>query len=262
MSQKIECEKSGKTVIITPLSARKLKLTPMYKGAEIVDEKGNLVGLDFDGDFEVKNGNIVPVQRQKYRIKSIDRMMTKDGYCCGYFLNTSELNKSSMFLLPFLGYNRAWFRWNNEFMNCFIKTEEDDTEGFLYLWYKYIPSLEMEAFETKIKLHPEYVESVDTDEYHVLYKFSIPKKFLDDYNLILEGKYSYISEVGKERILNFNASSKERPLGKILFRDPSRRKEMEKELQVKIPESQDLYDPLYQQDEYFFNKYKIPKSKL
>ena len=261
VSQRINCEKSGKTVKIEAVSARRLKLTPMYKGGEIFKD-GKLVGLDFDGEFGIKAGEVLNVQRQRYQIQSFDRMLTESGHCCGYYLNTSMLNKSSMFIIPFLGFNRAYFRWNFEFMNCFIATEALPVDGHIYLWYKYTGSQEMEEFEAKIKQHPNYVSMQDVDDYHVLYKFSVPNKFLKDYDLIIQGKYSYISEVSKERILNFHSSAKDRPLGKILYRDAARRKRMEEELGTVIPKELDLHDPLYEEDEYFFDRYRIPKATL
>ena len=153
-------------------------------------------------------------------------------------------------------------------MNCFSGLEDDghddliSGEKVLYLWYKYEASIEMEEFEDKIKKHSQYICTIDVDQYHVLYKFSIPDKFKNDYSLIMEGKYSYVSEEAKERILNFHSASENTPLGKILNRDSSRREKMESELGISIPKEADLHDPPYIKDEIYFNRYNVPKPRL
>lgn len=258
-TQRIECKRSGKTVVITPVSARRLSLTPKYEGAEIIDD-GELVGLNFDDEFEVYPSSVVPVQRDKYKIVSLSKMMDVEGNYSGYYLNIAELSKSSMFIMPFIGYSRRYFRWDSDFVNCFVATEDNPNERAIYLWYRYRPTLEMEAFEGKIKDNMEYRETIDVDKYHVLYKYSVPKRYLKDFNLILEGRYSYISSIAKERILDFHSSSRDRPLGNILHRDPERRKKMEKDLDIVIPPSADLHDPPYLEEETYKNSFKIPST--
>lgn len=262
ITQSVKCEKVGKTVTLKAVTARQLHLLPIYKGGEKYDEEGNLTSIDYDGEFEVTVGDTVTVKRQRFRVHKITKMRTEKGvHVNGYYLHTAVLNKSSMFVLPLLGFNRAYFRWNFDFMNCFVRTE-DNKEEFIYLWYKFTPSQEMEDLEEKLIGHPNYVDQEDVDEYHVLYKFSVPEKYKEDYRKILKGKYSYITDVAKERILDFHFSAKDRPLGKILYRDPSRRKKMESDLGVSIPEELDLHDPFYAEEEFFYNHYRIPKAVL
>jgi len=260
-SQRIKCEESGKVVVLLAESSRRVQVSPIYKGGEVY-ENGKLVALNFDNEFEIKNGEAITIKRQRYMVNSISKIMSTDEkHIIGYHLNIANLNKSSMFIMPFLGYDRKYFKWQTDFVNCFIETELDDTPS-IYLWYKYIPTVEMEHLENKLSRHPDFDSQKDVDQYHVLYRFNIPKKYLNDYNLILKGKYSYISEVAKERILNFHFSSKDRPLGNILYRDPKRRERMEKDLNVKIPEDLDLHDPFYKKEEVYLEKYKIPKSPI
>jgi len=262
VSQKIECEKSGKTVIIKADSARRLQLSPIYKGGEVVKD-GEIVEVDFDGEFTVKVGEPAIIKRQRYMVEKISKIMSTVGtHIVGYHLHITEINKSSMFVMPLLGYNRGYFRWNTDFVNCFIGTEDEGSDYTIYLWYKYTASIEMEKLETRLKEHPNYVGQEDVDQYHVLYKFSVPEKYLDDYMSVLDGKYSYISDVAKERILDFHSSKKDRPLGKILFRDEGRRRKMEKELGVIIPDGADLHDPFYEEDELYYNRYRLPKPLL
>lgn len=261
VSQQIECEKSGRIVTVTSKSARKIKLTPSFKGGEIYKD-GVLVGVDFNGEFCISVGEVLPIRRQRFLINAIEKTKNAAGHPSGYSLIITKLNKSSMFLFPFLNYSRAYYRWKTDFMNCFNSIEGNPNESALYLWYRYDASLEMEEFEAKIKKHPQYLETIDVDQYHVLYKFSIPARYIKDYNLIIKGKYSRISDIAKERIMDFHSASKTSPLYKILTRDPSRRQKMEKELAISIPENSELHDPFYEKDECYFDKYKIPAPKL
>lgn len=261
IQQQINCEKSGKVVTVSSVSARKVKLTPYFRGGEVYEDSV-LVGLDFDGEYIVNVGDTLPIKRQKFKINEIVKMKSTEGNYIGYNLIVAKLNKSSMFLFPLLNYSRPYYRWNTDFVNCFYKTEDNQEDVALYLWYKYNASVEMEEFEAKIKKHPQYIETIDVDQYHVLYKFSIPAKYGEDFNLITQGKYSYISEVAKERILDFHSASNTSPLFKILNRSASRREKMEKELGISIPKDADLHDPMYEEEECYFNKFKITESTI
>lgn len=261
IQQQINCEKSGRIVTISSTSARKVKLTPAFKGAECYKD-GVLVKLDFNDEYVVNVGDILPIKRQRFKVSEITKMKNTEGVHIGYYLLVAKLNKSSMFLFPLLNYSRSYYRWNTDFINCFMSTEDEPDETALYLWYRYSASVEMEEFEAKIKRHPQYMETIDVDQYHVLYKFSVPKKHYNDYKSIIKGRYSYISDVAKERILDFHSAGKSSPLAKILNRDPSRRQKMEKELVISIPEDADLHDPFYEKDERYLNTNRIIESRL
>ena len=267
MTSSVKCSKVGKNVTVRVVTARQLNLTPIYKGGEIYDDEGNLVEIDYGGEYSIKVGETIPVKKHRYKIQKIVKMFTTEGdHVKGYYLHTTELTKASMFILPFLGFNRSHFRWNSDFMNCFINKEGEEQQkkevDYVYLWYRYVPSIEMEEFEELIKSNKHFIDFEDVDKYHVLYKFSIPNKFKKDCKKLIKGRYSYISEIAKERILDFHFSSKKRPLGKILYRCEERRKRMEKELEISIPKEVDLHDPFYMDREIFYNKFKITKPKL
>tara|TARA_R100000908_G_C3750440_1_gene145073 strand:+ start:165 stop:962 length:798 start_codon:yes stop_codon:yes gene_type:complete len=263
MTSTIKCDKVGKVVTVKVYSSRQLHLLPIYKGGEVYDDKGNLVEINYDDEFLVKVGETVSIKRHKYKIQKITKMVSLEGiHVSGYYLHTSTLSKSSMFVFPLLGYTRTFFEWNSSFINSFIWKEGGEEGRFIYLWYKFVPSLEMEEFEEKLKNNINFIDAEDVDDYHVLYRFMVPEKFEKDYDKIIKGKYSYITESAKERILDFHFSSPDRPIGKILYRDPERREKMEKELGIKIPEEQDLHDPFYKEEDTFFNRYKIIKSRL
>ena len=263
MTNSIRCDKVGKTITLKVASPRQLHLVPIYKGGEVYDDQKNLVEVNYDEEFAVKVGETVSIKKHRYKIQKITKMVTLNGsHVTGYYLHTATLSKSAMFIFPFLGYNRTFFDWNSCFINSFVWKEGEEEGRYVYLWYKFVPCLEMEEFEEKLKSNVNFIDAEDVDHYHVLYRFMVPEKFEEDYDKIIAGKYSYITEVAKERILDFHFSSPDRPIGKILYRDPERREKMEKELGTKIPESQDLHDPFYREEDTFYNSYKIEKPKL
>ena len=260
--QTIKCEKSGKTIKIAALNARTIKITPLSKLAEI-RENGELVGLDYDDEFGVKPNSVFTLNKHKYKINRVSKVTNSKQYAGpGYYLHIAELNKSAMFIMPLLGQNREYFRWDKEFVNCFMGTEDEGCINTIRLWYRYPGTVEMEKFEQKLMKHTNYMGQENVDKYHVMYEFSVSMSDMPDYHKLVGGKYSRITDESKERILEFHGSSNGSPLGKILNRDPTRRKKMEKDLDVKIDKDAELHDPFYEEDELFQNSYRIEDSVM
>jgi len=229
---------------------------------EEIKVDNELSELIFTNGIKISIGSEVNVKNEFYKVQSIKKAKPEDGVT-GYLLYTSVLNKTSMFILPMIGHDRAKFKWNSSFMNSFVEVEDSPNDlGDIYLWYRYLPSVDMEAFEDFIVSLPTYVDMSDIDKHHVLYKLSVPEAYLPDYKLIIEGKYSQISEITKKRILDFHSSTKERPLGKILYKTEARKKELEKQLGVELDDDAELHDLFYEKDETFYNKYIINNTGL
>jgi len=255
----IECS-SGKLCIINAINARVIKISPIVPQYEIFENneygKNVLTSLNYDGML-FKSGQEILVGKGTYKINNIKKFDSNGEHGAGYYLYTCETNKSSMFLLPFLGEDRGKMKWNSTFLNCFIGTEAWGSTGSLYLWYRFNGTPEGLLFEQKLLNHPNYLATHDVDKYHALYEFSVPEQYLDAYELILEGKYSKIEDSVKQRILEFHFSTKERPLGKILYKSPARKADLEKYLNVHIPDDVELHDVFYERDEIFYDKYII-----
>ena len=88
-----------------------------------------------------------------------------------------------------------------------------------------------------------YMESEDLSKRTVLYTFKIPDDHLENYTFFIDGKYSEFLEKYKVRILRFHNSGKSSTLGKILYKDPTRKEELEKllELNIEIDKNAELY---------------------
>ena len=257
---------NGTSVCIFVQSPRLLVINPVAQQYEVLDKEGRLVGIDYCGEYSIKRGKIITIDKQKYKIKRIKKESSQGVAGQGYYLYTHDkLSKTSNFIFPYLGKNREYFKWNENFVNSFIGTEEDGDYGTsIYLLYRYDGSNSFSIFEKEITEHKWYKETIDTDKFHVLFRFDVPESALSDIDMLIRGKYSRISEEAKRQILSFHNTTKDKPLGDILYRGENRRKQLELELSeprngsiIKIDESADLLDPFDIEEEIFMNYYII-----
>lgn len=248
---------------ISVRNPRLIVISPPKPEYEVRDSESRLIGLNCCGDFTIQEGEILTLGKQKYKIQEITRESSQASDGAGYYLHVhKKLSKTSNFLLPLLGSNRNAYRWTQNFANSYIGLENDGDYGdSLYLLYRYDGTKLFAEFEADIKEHPWYEQTIDTDPYHVLFKFNFPEEVKEEVNLIINGKYSKISEQLKTRILDFHLSGKDRPLGQILYKSPQRKKALEEELGGKIPEDLDLLDAFKSEDEVFMSKYIISDGR-
>lgn len=254
---------SGEILTITAANPRALLISASSDVEETEDANGELIGLNYKEEFKIEQGGTVKLGKSKYKIQIIERHFSSNGTLLGYYLRTfKRLTKSSNFLFPLLGQNRAYWRWGVNFVNCFCGTQEDADYGdSIYLLYRFNGTKEWLEFETKIQQHPWFSEMLETDKHHTMFKFDIPESHREDVELILKGKYSRISEKSKSRILAFHNSSKSRPLGEILYRSEKRRLKLEEELEHSIPKGLDLLDKFSIKEEIFMNFYIIEEDE-
>ena len=249
----------GSNVVLEMQNCRQLKVSPFKNSAETWDEK-NLVGLNFNDEFVVEIKGVVKFQDRFFKVQRMVKNDSKAG--AGYYLYSQTLTKSSNFITPMLGHDKIYFKWNKNLCNVFIGMENlGDYGDKMYLMYKYDPSMEFKEFEKNMKRHEDFDKTIEPDQHHVIYSFNIPKKYKDDFDKILKGKYSYVSEEYKQRILDFHKTVKDKDLGQILYRSEKRRLLLEKEYECDpIPEECDLYSLMEPEDEVFLNDFIIEKE--
>lgn len=219
-----------------------------------------IIKLKHADGISVEEENTITLKGVKYKVQGIMREGELIGPNTVYKIHTvlPRVNKTSQLLFPFLGYDREYFKWSSYFLGAFVGTEEyGDYGNSLYLYYRFNGTTEYMAFESFLESHPCYTQHWDTDDYHVLYEYSIPEGYIGDFNLILQGKYSEISPKAKNRILTFHRSNEQRPIGQILSRSTKRRKKLERDLGVEIDPSYELWDPFDPDEEIFLNRYRI-----
>jgi len=257
--------KQDTSVIITEETTRLVHMSPAHADYEVLDSEGNIVGIDYCGEYKVDRNEVINLNKTKYKVLKINKVKhngTKPAY---YKLTTSSgLTKTFNFIMPLLGDSRNYFKFNTQFINAFMGTEQDGDYGSsLYLLYRFSGSTNYTDFEASLVDHPWYESTVDVDKYQVLYKFDIPEEHKMDVGLILSGKYSQVSVKTKERILRFHNTRETSTLGQILSKSPKRKAKLEADLKCDpIPNNLDLYSPFKPEEEIFRDYLRLDRSKL
>lgn len=239
-------------------SNRLMTIEPTGDKYEIYDKIGTLVGLDY-GDLQIQTKQTLKLdKRTTFKINQITKQITKSGSTKYVLKSHARITKASIYMLPFIGYDKQFFMWNTNFTNAFLGTEQDGDYGnSIYVLCKYEGTMEFSKFENTLQELPTYITHIDPDKHQVLYQFSIPKEFKADFKLILAGKYSEISIIAKQRIFDFHMVGKDTPIGQVLYKSEKRRVMMSKDFLFEIPKGQELLSAPIPEQEIFLNKHKI-----
>jgi len=247
---------NGIKIHFRAINPRVIKVRPVDPQYEIIDEDGKLVGLNYNGGYFISQGTILTIGKQKYKINNIVKNKTSPDE--GYELYTfRKITTTANFLMPLLGGTRSTFRWNQEFVNAFIVDKESHDGTEISLLYRFNGNIAYSDFEESLKQRTDFVRIEDPDKFTVLYTFKLPEDYKEDIELIMKGKYSEITEIAKNKILKFHSSTKEKPIGQILYKCILRKAVMEKELKGKIPLHSELFEIFNVQNEIYTTKYII-----
>lgn len=250
--------KSGVKVQLEVLNSRMITVTPASVLYEVADENGKLTSLNFDGEYLIQNNANLTIGKQKYKITEIAKsIQSKLRYELYVFRKTTN---TANFIMPLIGGNRSSFRWNMEFTNAFIGNEAECDGTKIHLLYRFNGAKDFSDFEDELKLREDYLNVEDTDKYHVLYTFSLPEEYTDDIKLIMDGKYSRISEKAKARILEFHSSNKTKTLGQVLYRCDKRRTQIEIDVDGVIHPDSELLEPFDVNKEIFKQEFIIKEN--
>lgn len=241
------------------INERLIILNPIHSDFENKDEKGNIIELNYNNNYKVQLDKVITLkEKYKYKISSIirdDRGFAGPGY---YLYTHKKITKSTVFIMPFLGGIKSNYRYDNEFINCFIGTEEEGDYGCsIYLLYRYSGNLDFAKFESSLIQHELFEEVIEVDKCQSLYRFKIPEDKKEDINKLIDGKYSTISNDSKERLLKFNNAIKNGPLEQILYKSEDRRLLLEREYECNIPIDNELHSKFIVEEELFMNYYII-----
>ena len=76
----------------------------------------------------------------------------------------------------------------------------------------------------------------------ILIIFHIPEVYIPDYYLVIDGKYSKVSNMLKGEIRKFHNLKIDSPLCSIIYRYPERREYLERRLNIGLPDDSELFD--------------------
>jgi hypothetical protein len=208
--------------------------------------------------FTVRKGGILYVGSLKvpYLVYQLKLIKGSKSYIT---VETAPVTKATIFLTPMVFKHKSEIKYNNNFIGTFIDYEGSNTRIGINLLYRFSGHSDFSLFENSLQNNPYYVKTIDVDKFHVLYCFSIPDQFIIDYNLILNSKYSEISDYYKTKILSFNDFKQDGETYGILYKTKELRKRREEEFE--LPEGSlknvELYDEFNIERETYWNKYNL-----
>lgn len=209
---------------ITIYNARNILVKLESKLVHIV-KKGNVITeLNFSDNFHIEVGDLFPLisncnTKTTYTVEIIKLLEIKNKKYI-YMISCELINKTSHWLLPFVGKDEEELGYNTILRNAYIFNNDSDfyNKGYTFLKYAYLK--EYDYFLNKLSNHLNCVNVNRLySRYEYLYTFRIPAQWINDTNLIMEGKYSQISDEAKKRILSFHKLNVKGETGNILYKD-------------------------------------------
>jgi hypothetical protein len=191
-------------------NSRKLRLTT-NKLIKAEEGEKELWNITLNGELKYSKGNKIPVI-----INSEDLDYKTFYYCDRIFkvdsktIEISEFNitDTTIFTLPLLGLTKEELLWDKVFINAYISAHDFDGNvgEVCHLIYRYMPfsfySKLIEYLKKKSNFNSYKKDYIDKRFDRI--SFIIPKIYLKDVYLILEGNLSKISDATKQLICNFH----------------------------------------------------------
>lgn len=239
-----------KEVLISQNDALTLRITGGTSTIKSHSVDGKIQSLEMPGDYFISVGTVVHSGKTKkipYPVNKITK--TSINSVVTYNLHVAARNKSSLFIMPMLTGKRNLFFYNKLLMNCFIGTP--DHPNCIALLYRWSGDPLFLKFEQALKKFRSFKCSYDPSPFHVMFIFEVPHDQQENYNKILEGKYSKITPDYKSQILEFHGFEENGELGQILYKSPKRKARLESALGVDLPKDSELYSVMDLKEETF-----------
>lgn len=122
--------------------------------------------------------------------------------------------------------------FSSRYINSYFYDEEVDVydEGHIFVAHRNYMDPTFDDFESKIQSLDNYVDSYDICHGKVGVKiFRVPEDMIEDYNLIIDGKYSQISKEAIQRI-GYNSIDDKELTGSIIIKSEELKSQWEKAL--------------------------------
>mgnify|MGYP001161243549 FL=1 len=125
-----------------------------------------------------------------------------------------KFTKTATFLFPLLNVPKSLFdchitdswgrlKYKSRFLNAYLKNDtisKYKEENYIYVLARGYRDTDFDKFYTTVQAFPNFVDDYDIKECTV-FIFSIPTDYINDFNLIINGKYSEVTANGKKLIL-------------------------------------------------------------
>lgn len=141
---------------------------------------------------------------------------------------------------------------------CFIGDQSrPDLEGHIFLLTEYESSEEYLRFEQNLTRSRFFVERYDPDNYSVMYVYRVPPEYLEDYRLFKASKYSAFSDEYKRKIIKFWDFLATHKYFKVLYKDVTRKEELEEDLGITLLDSEELLSAIDLKKEIYNDDFKV-----
>jgi hypothetical protein len=221
----------------------------------ISDKKNNIKDILLGERFFIQKGDFLPILLNNsgtvYHIKNI-KLIKKTDKRATYVLSSDSLNKTSHWILPLIGNNEEFFKYDELLLNAYSYCEYDLYETFdngknIFLKYKFLPN--NDKFYENLRNHPQYIHKNSVHSRHeYLCIFKIPSKYQNDFELLKQGYYSKISEDAKKQILRFHHLKKKGTTYSILYKDKDYQEKLKKYLDLDFDLSELNSKPLKEEE--------------
>jgi len=218
--------------------------------SRVYDEDGKTITALVNGKLKHDIGSIVRGRtKNPYKLNHITPLYNAVNLLAGYDLSVARATKSTIFLCPMLGGRRELFYWDKLLVNAFCAIPYED--NIIALLYRFCGDAEFTRFEAALEQFRNFKYKIDTDPYHVLFVFDVPEETRTSYEHFVNGRYSEIDDIVKLKILDYHGFNMDGSTAKILFKSPSLKKELEEQLDVTIPDENELHSPPKLNEETF-----------
>ena len=172
-----------------------------------------------------------------------------------------DLNKSGIYILPMLGFKDTQFCSQYimpqcQFRNCFVGDNIKGIKNKILLVYEISYTNTYKQFENTLRHHELFEEDYILNNYTV-FVFKVPQERKKDYNKIILGKYSEITETYKSHIVDFHSFNKESETFGILYKTGKRKEQLEAIINEGLPKYYWTIIPPFIELEEGFTKIEI-----
>lgn len=206
-------------------------------------EKEKIKGVILEG-VKVKLGESIKVFNLKISVNYIDKI--SDRKCC---ISSNKANITTIFVLPMVFSPQFLFLINPYRLNSFLFKDGLYDKKLYILLKKEDRAISLETIINNYLKNTDYKLETLNDNKHLFLTISLPSNFLTDIHYIINSRYSYVSQLAKDKLINYYKQISPNPeeieksrIFKILNRDNNYRKSLEQQLGVIIPSYLDLYE--------------------
>lgn len=161
-------------------------------------------------------------------------------------------NTTSLFVLPLIFKNKdecSYINGNSGYLiNAYIESDfikaRDNYSVFLLL--KFSKASRFKVQEDLLKSNENFVKCYDVSRKYVVYEFSVPEKNREDFDLIVDGKYSKIDKKTQGTIIEFHGRTLE---SSLLHKIMTKHKDLVKHYEAELGMSMDGHELYKKMDE-------------